>query len=49
MVFFSLVGEELTIPYLDTSLGTAARRRHLLEAYGFYCNCMRCKETDNEE
>eukprot|EP00966_Prymnesium_polylepis_P137571 3179396-Prymnesium_polylepis.1 len=35
-------GEELSIHYIDPCLPVAARRRQLLEGYGFVCDCRRC-------
>ena len=35
-------GEELSIAYAATWHGVAARRRHLLRHYGFWCECARC-------
>lgn len=46
------VGDELTISYLDASLGVnaaptgAEKRRRQLEAYGFRCQCSLCSAED---
>lgn len=37
-------GEELTITYTDSSLATDVRRQHLLQGYGFLCQCPLCTE-----
>ena len=36
-------GEELTISYVDFDIPRDARREHLRDAYGFWCNCPKCK------
>lgn len=49
-------GDELTISYLDASLGTTAaegdadraRRRRLLQPYGFVCSCAKCGQVAHE-
>jgi len=42
----SAPGTELTISYIDADTNTAARRKQLEFAYGFSCQCPRCKEED---
>ena len=42
-------GDEVTISYVDTSNGYAARRQVLQEHYGFDCNCARCQDDAKNE
>ena len=35
-------GDELCVNYVDTTKGTATRRKELLEGYGFLCECSKC-------
>ncbi|CAK9198292.1 unnamed protein product [Sphagnum troendelagicum] len=39
-------GEELRITYIDANMPCIARRSSLQQAYGFVCECDRCKEGD---
>jgi len=44
-----MVGEELTISYIDAvGMSVGKRRQYLKFAYGFGCNCIRCQEEENE-
>jgi len=44
-----MVGEELTISYIDAmGMSVGKRRQYLKFAYGFDCNCVRCQEEENE-
>lgn len=41
-----LPGEEVTVSYIDTVVGTAARRATLLHTKHFLCRCNRCNAYD---
>ena len=41
-------GEELCNPYTDVSVGVKQRRGYLEWAYGFVCQCERCKAESGE-
>ena len=43
------MGEQLTISYLDQSMGVQQRREHLRWAYGFVCTCSLCRHQAGEE
>lgn len=38
------VGEEITDNYIDITSSKKVRQKHLLDQYGFVCNCERCCE-----
>jgi len=39
------IGEEIYDNYVDITLCKSERNKHLLNQYGFLCNCERCSET----
>ena len=42
-------GEELTLSYVDPSVGDHARRRRTLrDCYGFDCQCIACRKSNHE-
>ena len=42
-------GEEVTISYVDRSLGYEERRKTLETHYGFECRCNRCVAEQRQE
>ena len=42
-------GEQLSISYIDTTMGYAARQQQLEWAYGFRCACSLCTEEMQQE
>jgi hypothetical protein len=42
----SVIGEELRICYIDTSMDVNARQKILADGFGFECHCLRCLSGD---
>lgn len=42
-------GEEITISYLDPFSPTSARRAYLSDAFGFSCDCPRCRDPTHDD
>jgi SET and MYND domain-containing protein len=41
-----VLGDEISISYVDTSKSSWCRQRELLKRYGFFCQCHRCASVD---
>lgn len=45
-----MAGEELTLSYIDTTgISVEKRRQYVKFAYGFDCNCVKCREEEKGE